>query len=297
MIDRKNAGLRGSVVLCETEGRCFSPELSGTYVTRESFLPDGRHSEMTDTRGVQWTQRWLYFDDGRPREELFDGAVSFRRIFIYDLKGRREQVRVQDEDGERLEEVCIYNENGTTIHTSYPRMPGGQVGVMADSMLHMSVDAVRITTVQDSRGNPLEKVLFNADDRPIQRVLFRYDDAGRLVEEGEAYSGNRIRHDFRNLFRYDAQGRCIERETHCPFGGERHSTIYNEYGDVSEIRRIPMATDMDFFPQSSWANHFSYEYDAGSNWVSCKVEMQVLGTGETTHREEKHRRVEYLNSI
>jgi len=169
----------------------------------------------------------------------------------------------------------------------------GVQGVMADLMLHMSVDAVRITTVQDSRGNPLEKVLYNADDRPMQRVLFLHDEAGRLMEEGEAYSDNRIRDDFRNLFRYDAQGRCIEREMHCPFGGERHTTVYNEYGDVSEIQRTPLPTDIDLLPQDSWVTYSSYEYDAYGNWVTCNVELRALGTGETTHREEKHRRAEY----
>lgn len=296
MTDREKAGLRGSVVVSETEGRCISPFFNAAYVTREAFLLDGRRSEMTDTRGVQWTRRWLYYDDGRLREETFEGAVIFRRIFIYDLNGRREQVRVRDGDGERLEESYLYNEDGTRLHTFYPRMPGVQ-GVMADSMLHMSVDAVRITTVQDNRGNPLEKVLYNADDRPIHRVLFLYDDAGRLMEEGEAYFDGRIRDDFRNLFRYDPQGRCIEREMHCPFGSERHTTVYNEYGDVSEIQRIALPTDFDLFPQDPWASYFSYEYDAYGNWVTCNKELRVLGTGETTDREEKHRRVEYGDPV
>ena len=134
----------------------------------------------------------------------------------------------------------------------------------------------------------LEKVLYNADDRPIQRVLFIYDDSGRLMEEGEAYDDNGIRDDFRNVFRYDAQGRCIEREMHCPFGSERQTTTYNEYGDVSETRRIPLTTDFDLLPQDSWARYFTYEYDDPGNWITCHEELRVLDTGKTTYREEKH---------
>ena len=296
MTDREKAGLRGPVVVCETEGRSIFPESKATYATRESFHMDGRRREMTRSGDDHWTQRWLYGDGGRPREEIFDGAIAFRRIFIYDLKGRREQVRVHDGDGERLEEFCLFNEDGTRLHTFYPRMKRVD-GVMEDSRLHMSVDAVRITTLQDSRGNPLEKVLYNADDRPIQRVLFLYDDTGRLMEEGEAYDDNGIRDDFRNVFRYDAQGRCIEREMHCPFGSERQTTTYNEYGDVSETRRIPLTTDFDLLPQDSWARYFTYEYDDPGNWITCHEELRGLDTGKTTYREEKHRRVDYGKPI
>ena len=296
MTDREKAGLHGSVVVCETEQRRISPPLNGTNVTQESFHRDGRRSEMTHSGGAHWSQRWLYDADGRLREEVVDGAFAFRRIFVYDVKGRREQVKVSDEDGERLEETCTYFDDGTRLLTLYPRMRGVD-GIGADAMLHMSLDAVRITTVQDSRGNPLEKVLYNSDERPIQRVLFLYDDTGRLVEEGEAYIDNRIRHDFRNLFRYDAHGRCVVREMHVPFGSERHTTAYNEYGDVTEIQRVPVLTDtptnMDLFSQDSWANHFRYEYDASGNWITCLSEMRRSGTGEITYREEKHRRVEY----
>jgi hypothetical protein len=85
---------------------------------------------------------------------------------------------------------------------------------------------------------------------------------------------------------------------HCSFGSERHTTSYNEYGDVSETSRIPLPTatpsDIDLFSQASSTNHFRYEYDAAGNWITCLVETRVSGIDEIAHREEKHRRLEYL---
>jgi len=212
------------------------------------------------------------------------------------VKGRLEAVQVRDAGGQRLEESCTYYDDGTSLHTFYPRLPGG-AGVMADSWLHMSVDAVRIMTLQDRRGNPLEKVLYNADDRPIQRVLFLYDSEGRLSEEGEADFEDRICQDFRNVFRYDALGRCVLREMHCSFGSERHITDYNDHGDVSETRRVPLPTatpsDIGLFSQASSTKQFRYEYDASGNWITCLAETQASDSGDITHREEKHRRVDY----
>lgn len=297
MTDREKAGLRGSVVLCETEQKRINPQSNVADVTRESFHHDGRRIELMYSGPATWSQRWNYDVDGQLIEEINDGAFACRRIFKYDVKGRREQVRVWDAEGERLEEFWSYFDDGTRIHTHYPRMRGVD-GVATDSMLHMSLDAARIMTTQDGRGNPIERVLYNADDRPLQRVLFRYDGAGRLLEEGEADFENRIREDFRNLFRYDSQGRCVVREMHCSMGSERHTTDYNEYGDIRETRRIPLLTatpdDLAILPQNSWANTFRYEYDLSDNWVTCLTETRVSGSDEISHRDEKHRRVEYL---
>jgi hypothetical protein len=160
-------------------------------------------------------------------------------------------------------------------------------------MLHVSADAVRTVTLRDTRNNPSEKVLFDSDHRPIQRVLFIYDDAGRLLEEGEAYSDNSLRDDFKNLYRYDAQGRCIEKEVRTPFHGERQTTTYNEDGDAREIQRTPLDFGIEISPKRPWALHFSYEYDAFGNWLIRRVETHTSDTDETTHRDETRRRVTY----
>jgi hypothetical protein len=297
MTHREKAGLRGSVVYCETEQRRIDPFSNDTTVTRESFQRDGHRSELAQSGAVSWSQRWIYDVDGRLLEEFLDGAFASRRTFSYDVTGRLEQVRVRDAAGERLEESWTYYDDGASLHTHYPHLPGVNCCVSAESMLHISADAARIMTLRDSRGNSIEKVLYSADDRPIQRVLFRYDGSGRLSEEGEADFDNRIRPDFRNLFRYDALGRCVLREMHCSFGSERNTTSYNEQGDVSETRRIPLFTEanahLDCFPPESWASVLRYDYDVSGNWTSCHTETRVSGKDEIAHREEKHRRVEY----
>jgi hypothetical protein len=80
---------------------------------------------------------------------------------------------------------------------------------------------------------------------------------------------------------------------HCPFGGERHTMTYNDYGDVCEIHRMSLPTDIDLLQQRPWATYCSYEYDAFGNWVSCIVETRVTDSGETTNREQQRRRVQY----
>jgi len=65
MTDREKAGLRGSVVGCETEQRRINPFLNDTIVTRESFHRDGRRIEQAQSGAVSWSQRWIYDVDGR----------------------------------------------------------------------------------------------------------------------------------------------------------------------------------------------------------------------------------------
>lgn len=42
------------------------------------------------------------------------------------------------------------------------------VAVSADRMLYMSIDAVRIVTVCDSGSRPVEKILYDIDNRTIR---------------------------------------------------------------------------------------------------------------------------------
>ena len=286
MTDREKAGLRGPVAVCETHAR--------SHVTREAFHRDGRRSEMMQTGEYPWSHRWLYDDHGRLLEEVAEGLYSFHRRFFYDARGRRKTVRVSDDNGERLEESYEYREDGSALHTSYPRVSDG-IGVALGGMLHMSGDAVRITATEDSQGRAIERVLYDADYRRIQRVLFLYDSAGRLVEEGEAYFDNRIRDDFRNCFRYDEQGRYTRIEMYTPAGNTCQTMRYNEVGDLVERNNMTLPSDIDLFEQPPWTEYFSYTYDSRSNWIKRELVHRLDGTGETPHRDELHRQVEYWN--
>ena len=261
MNDREKAGFRGLVAVCETQWP------SGAL--RESFHRDGRRDENCALGEQPWSQRW-----------------------IYDDQGRLKQVLTSDKSGEYSRESYAYNDDSSVVQTSYLKFPPG-CSVMLDSMLHLSGDAVRITTLQDSRGNALEKVLYDTDDRPIQRVLFLYDSAGRLIEEGEALGQSGIRDDFRNRFRYDAAGRIVQIERYTPAAGMRQTMVYNELGDVIERHHSPLPTDIDMFDQPPWGEYFTYTYDEQSNWISRRLTHRLDESGETTHTGEESRRVEY----
>jgi len=265
---------------------------------RELFHADGRRRELTHEHAdlVDWTHRWLYDLDNRLSEETLDGTFPFRRTFKYDKSGRLETVFHHENQGRWLEESYLHHKDGTSTQISYPqdhRQHRGESSTLFDSLLHISADAVRIVTMRDSREKPLEKVLYDIDDRTIHRVLFLYDDAGRLVEEGEAYSDNTIRDDFKNLYRYDAHGRCIEKEVRTPFCGERQTTTYNESGDVSTFKTTPLDIGIDIGPKRPWALHYGYEYDVRGNWLVCDVETRTLDTAETTDIRENRRRLTY----
>lgn len=286
MSDREKAGLRGLVAVCETQ--------AGSNILRERFHFDGRRSESSNAGTYRWTDRWLYHDDGRPQQEVFEGPSPFRRSFFYDDRGRRKHVRISDDSGERLEESYTYNEDGSVVFIAYPRLPAG-CGIAIDSMLHMSSDAARIYTLQDSRGNALEKVLYNADDRQILRVLFVYDANGHLVEEGEALIGGGIRDDFRNCYDYDDAGRFTHIERHTPFGGISQTMRYNEVGDLIERHNLSLPSDIDMISQPPWTECFTYTYDERTNWTRREL-IHRLDSGETPHREQQHRRLEYWSA-
>src|SRR5262245_6388444 len=133
MNDREKAGLRGLVSVCETDSIAF--------VTRESFHVDGRRAETSVKGNHSSTYRWIYDEENRQVEEIFDGLMPFHRQFLYDNRGRLKEVRISGERGERLQEAYEYNPDGSVLQTTYPELPSG-CGVMEDAMLHISTDAV-----------------------------------------------------------------------------------------------------------------------------------------------------------
>lgn len=277
MNDPEKSGLRGAVRICETQYRCSPDQYKGEYVIREVFHSDGRrdHTLHEHANTIDWTHRWFYRDDKALIEENYDGTFSFRRTFKYDSRGRLDQVFRHGRHGRLREAAYWYHADGASTEIRYPDKSDGAdaaAAIWADSMLEFSPDAVRIVTSRHRQDYPFERVFYDVDERPIQRVLFLYDDAGRLLEEGEAYWDDTVRNDFRALYRYDSQGRCIEKQITKPFHSERQATTYNEYGDAAEIRRTYLDTGIGLSPERPWACYFSYDYDAHHNWLICRIE-------------------------
>ena len=240
-----------------------------------------------------------YDADGRVLVEERSGPPLQTLAYRYDANGRLTRVEVLSPDGaERVEESYLYHDDQTSAVTLYidPLLRDKNVGVCLGSMLHMSIDAVCITTVRDSRNRPIKKVLYDADNRVIRRVLFRYDRAGQLVEEGEVEYGDRLRADMRNLYGYDGQGHLLEKEMYWgAFGGQRKTMSYNEMGDLKEEQVVPLPGEVVLHEEIPWSTHYSYEYDTQGNWTSRTEQTRRLDSGLVTHPGVTKRTLKYWN--
>lgn len=294
--DRELAGLRGPVALCETE----QPERG--FVTRESFRRDGKRTDRwhRNPDGSEWTTVRRYDPDGRLFEEEQTGPPAQTLAYRYDAQGRLERIDVRLPDGtERVQKSYLYYADQTSAITEYidPPLREKKVTVSVENMLHMSVDAVCIMTIRDSGKLPIKKVLYDADGRVIRRVLFRYDGNGRLVEEGEIESGDKLRADMRNSYRYDTEGRCIEAEFYWgEFGGQRKTRSYNEQGDLKEERVEPLPARVALHETAPWSAHYDYEYDARGNWTSRTEQVQRLDSGAPIRSEVTRRKLKYWDA-
>src|SRR5205809_2045502 len=218
MTDRESAGLRGPVAFCETES-------NQGQVQGESFDSEGQRIELWygSPRGDS-TSQWHYDPNGHMITEKHTGFADQTRTYEYDNAGRLIRVRTHLPSGIRhVDESWLYHDDGSSTVTQYTdlRVPRMEVAVCVDATLHHSQDTVRITIKRDPSGNPVQKLLYDIDMRIIREILFRYDEGGRLVEEGEADHVGVIRDDMRNLYRYDAQGRTVAIERRYYFGGGR----------------------------------------------------------------------------
>lgn len=297
MSDREAAGLRGPVAVCETE------RLEGHIVTRESFRRDGKWTEQwhRNPDGSEWSTVRRYDADGHLLEE--ERGIPRPQIFTYryDLTGRLVRVDVRSPDGtERVQESYLYYDDQTSVVTLYidpPLRDKENVVVAADCMLHMSIDAVCIMTVRDSKSRPIKKVLYDVDNRVIRRVLFRYDGAGRLLEEGEVESKDALRADMRNSYRYDADGHCIEAELHWgATGGQRKTKSYNDMGDLEEERIVPLPGEVVLHEIAPWSTHYDYDYDTHGNWTSRTEQVRALDSDLLIRTEVTRRRLKYWDS-
>jgi hypothetical protein len=195
-----------------------------------------------------------------------------------------------------VEESYLYNGDGTSTITKYidPPLRERNFGVFAESMLHICVDAVCVMTMRDSSSRPVRKVFYDVDNRIIQRVLLRYDSAGRLIEEGEIESRDRVRSDFRNVYRYTDSDLPVEIEMYwANWGAVRKRLTYTEQGDLQQEERLQIAEGVFLPSQGPWANQYAYLYDERGNWIAKTHQIRKLDTNEITHTDETKRTLTY----
>jgi len=177
-----------------------------------------------------------------------------------------------------------------------------KTGVSAQVMLHFTTDTRRTTVRRDTDERAIEKTLYDVDDRVIRHILFRYDQAGRLIEEGELAFDDRLRDDLRNLYRYDVHGRCVEAEMYWDgFGGARKIMSYNEHGDLHQTSVDPLGGGLHFeepgwtdrsFPRTRWTE-YKYEYDTYGNWVTQTEQIRKSLHGPIVHTQVTRRTLNY----
>ncbi len=300
MMDRAESGLRGRVRTCALELEYVYPDHHRVMHTADTFSLEGHLLERRHRNpdGSEWWIRCRYDEHGRIQEqEQANQLVSYK----YNPLGRLERVMLHSGlEDERLFESLQYGADATKTSTSYPPPLSDTEqktrGVLADSMLHVSLDAVVITTVFDANDRPVRKVLYNADHRVIRRVAFRYNDRGLLLEEGELIGGS-IREDFRNVYRYDALGRQIEADQRWGdgLGGSRHTFEYNERGDV--IQEM-MEQDTGLLKEESetgaqsWTQRFTCQHDDSGNWIQRTTET-IPQSGEVRRSMIEQRELTY----
>lgn len=288
MTDREEAGLRGRIKICCTERDYVYPDHHWVMYTDDTFSPQGQLLERRhrNPEGSHWSIICRYDEHGRILEKVSKEPEAHQLFsYRYDPLGRLERVVLHSsQEGERVFESVQYAADGTKTKTTYPTplddTKRKTIGVCADSMLHLSLDAVVIMTVLDASDRPIRKVLYDGDDRVIRRVTFRYDARGLLLEEGELVGGS-IRDDFRNVYRYDALGRQIEADRRWgDIGGGRRTFAYNDRGDiVQEIIEQDTGIMREETGSQAWTQRFAYLYDDYEDWIERTTET-ILHTGE-----------------
>src|ERR1035441_6384753 len=208
MTDREESGLRGQIEICCTERDYTYPDHHWVMHTHDAFSPQGQLLERRhrNPEGSHWSIICRYDEQGRivEKEEASKDLEAHQLFsYKYDQLGRLDRVILRSaQKGERIFESVRYAADGTKTRTSYPTPLDATkrktASLAAESMLHLSLDAVVIMTVLDASDRPIRKVLYDGDDRVIRRIAFSYDERGLLLEEGELVGGS-IRSDFRNV--------------------------------------------------------------------------------------------------
>ena len=189
MLDRAESGLRGQVRTCSLERDYVYPDHHWVMHTDDTFSLAGHLLERRHRNpdGSEWSHRLPL---RRARQNPGEGAgqstafVSVR--FAWPAGTRDAAFRARGRAAYRVRAICSrWDQDKHVLPAAFERHARGRPGACsADSMLHVSLDAVAIITVFDASDHPIRKVLYNADDRVIRRVAFRYDQGGLLLEEG-----------------------------------------------------------------------------------------------------------------
>ncbi len=302
MTGREEAGLRGLVRECITE----TGQADGVAVTERQFARDGRLLEAghRNPDGSEWHASYRYTEDGRLLEKEYGGTdpISGDRLFQYeyDPLGRLQRVTARNAAGEeRVFQSHTYEPSGEHRRTEYrdPALAGPERrSPPAELMLERTADSVAVLTFFDAADRPVKRILYDGNDMVIRRVLIRHDEAGRIVEEGEAEPGDKIREDFRHLYRYDELGRRIEADLYWyAFGGQRVRTTYNEQGDVAEERTLHRAGEVDLSEPGDreWAFRYEYTYDPHGNWLTRTITTHTPPEADGTDPRTEQRRIVY----
>lgn len=172
------------------------PEVEKAWDGRPSEEISSAQATLSLLAGPTEAADVLHHYDERGRileKEQFGEEPEAHQLFSYryDPLGRLDRVILRSaQEGERVFESVLYAADGTKTETFYPTplddTKRKTTGVCAESMLHLSIDAVVIMTVLDANDRPIRKVLYDDDDRVIRRVAFRYDACGMLLEEVSA---------------------------------------------------------------------------------------------------------------
>lgn len=303
------SGLRGPVrsILAES----LRGSASRDWLSTSTFLyaEDGSLLEESHRHqgGTHWLAIHLYDEDCRLRESRYEGkgihSNDRLRLYFYDSCGRLEKVLARSADGEeRVAESWHYEESGAKTHTLYPDpwIRNQQVTFSGEAYMHLSTDAAAVMTLFSPDGRMKRKILYDEFDRPVRRILYRYDEMGRLVEEGESDGYGGIRQDFRNVFYFDRAGRHSRIECVVPsFGGHKRIRGYNCNGDVSREQFAPIPGDGLEGLGADGLNGFSryrYRYDQWGNWTERYIaggSDGVKGTRRVSMFRLERRSIEY----
>jgi hypothetical protein len=281
--DRQQAGLHGLVRMCAVEREYLYPDHRWVMQTSSTFSERGnlleQHHQNPD--GSEWSILWRYDHHERLLEKEQRGPSAVEVFsYSYDAAGRLEHVAVRPEAGvERICESYRYDSAGQKMATVYPdpALRGANVGVEMESAFQISVEASSILTIFDEQDRPLKRVFYDPNGMVERRTLMRYDDAGRLAEEGEREADGSIRQDFRHVHRYDSEGRLMEKLIyHYAFGTHRKMFVYNEQGDTieEEHHRTAGLIEHDGCVHD-WNITYRYQYDDRGNWIE-RVTLTIL---------------------
>jgi hypothetical protein len=305
MTDRDRWGLRGPVQSCQLRrawysrrcdtDRCETEERGDT--TLVEFHADGSLARRWhhNPDASEWTSLYEYDSAGRLvaiRTEKMTGLVDVQR-YEYDVQGRKRKTLYVDVAAQRPNTHYSWGVDGTDATYSAP-------------------GAATVTTLHNTRDQPIELLFCDSAGRTLSRVEFVYDEVGHLLEEAQTNVAELLPPDVvsgmnpaeleamhallgigggdsvRRVHHYNGQGHRIETSSSLfgPLGRERNTMAYNDHGDliskVTEFERRDYSIDdqgrLSESPATESASRsearFFHDYDGRGNWIRKRVESR-----------------------